>query len=177
MFDDSVAIVRNPDVTNGSTPLAAILSHDFWGHNLTDPTSHKSYRPLTTLMFQLEVRCLGLRAPPMKFHNFILHAVVCWLLLSVLPRLFPRIDTAMLFLAVAMFAVHPVHTEAVAGIVGRAELLCAVFYLLAILWCLRLEEKTRVSRRRIVVGYLGIALVSAVALLCKETGITILVSV
>ena len=32
-----------------------------------------------------------------------------------------------------MFAVHPIHTEAVSGLVGRAEMLCGVFYLLALI--------------------------------------------
>ena len=32
-----------------------------------------------------------------------------------------------------LFAVHPIHTEAVTGVVGRAELLSSVFFLLTIL--------------------------------------------
>lgn len=175
VFDDSVAVVRNQDVTNSSTTLAEILRHDFWGTNLSDPTSHKSFRPLTTLMFQLEVRIFGLRADPMKFHNFALHVLVCWLLLSTLPRLFPNTDTVVLFFATALFAVHPVHSEAVSGVVGRAELLCAVFYLLAILLSLRLDEFKEMSTRRNIVGYCCIVLLAALALLSKETGITVLV--
>ena len=35
--------------------------------------------------------------------------------------------------ASVMFAVHPIHTEAVSGLVGRAEMLCGVFYLLALI--------------------------------------------
>ncbi len=37
------------------------------------------------------------------------------------------------FLAGAIFAVHPIHTEAVASIVGQAELLCAAFSIVAVL--------------------------------------------
>lgn len=36
-------------------------------------------------------------------------------------------------LAALLFALHPAHTEAVAGVVGRAELICAVFYLLGMM--------------------------------------------
>ena len=47
------------------------------------------------------------------------------------------------FLAGVIFAVHPIHTEAVAGIVGHAELICAAFSIVALLlyaeaadlWC------------------------------------------
>lgn len=173
MFDDSVAVVRNPDVTNPST--SQIFRHDFWGTNLSDPTSHKSFRPLTTLMFQFEVHIFGLRADPMKFHNLVLHVVVCWLLLSTLPRLFPTIDIVFIFFATVLFAVHPVHTEAVAGVVGRAELLCAVFYLLTILLSLRLYEKKELSSSGKAFGCCGTVLLAAFALLSKETGITVLV--
>lgn len=37
------------------------------------------------------------------------------------------------FLAALLFAAHPIHTEAVAGIVGHAELLCAALALLALI--------------------------------------------
>ena len=36
-------------------------------------------------------------------------------------------------LAGLLFALHPIHTEAVAGIVGQAELLCAALSILALL--------------------------------------------
>jgi len=47
------------------------------------------------------------------------------------------------FLAATIFAVHPIHAEAVAGIVGHAELICAAFSIFAVLlyagaadlWC------------------------------------------
>ena len=47
------------------------------------------------------------------------------------------------FLAAVIFAVHPIHTEAVAGIVGQAELVCAAYSIVALLlyaeaadlWC------------------------------------------
>ena len=44
------------------------------------------------------------------------------------------------YAAAMLFAVHPVHTEAVSGIVGRAEVLCAAFYLLSLLSYVRAME-------------------------------------
>lgn len=51
VHDDIVAVVRNHDVT-GATGLVQLLVDDFWGTPLSDPHSHKSYRPLTTLTFR-----------------------------------------------------------------------------------------------------------------------------
>lgn len=35
-------------------------------------------------------------------------------------------------IAVFLFTIHPIHVEAVTSIVGRADALCGVFYLLAV---------------------------------------------
>jgi hypothetical protein len=51
VHDDLKAIVSNADVT-GEVAVAEVLVHDFWGSDIRSNTSHKSYRPLTTLTFR-----------------------------------------------------------------------------------------------------------------------------
>jgi hypothetical protein len=68
-----------------------------------------------------------------------------------------------------LFAVHPVHTEAVTGIVGRAELLAAVFVLTALLLHRRAQAVERPARFRE-----GAAVAYLLALLSKENAITFL---
>lgn len=51
VHDDIPAIVTNSDVT-GANPVLRIFENDFWGTPMSDPGSHKSYRPLTTLTFR-----------------------------------------------------------------------------------------------------------------------------
>lgn len=47
IFDDQVAVANNADVTSANaTDWAGIFAHDFWGGELRDAASHKSYRPL-----------------------------------------------------------------------------------------------------------------------------------
>ncbi|MED6278910.1 Protein O-mannosyl-transferase tmtc1 [Characodon lateralis] len=55
VHDDVWAIVNNPDVRPGSS-LRNIFSNDFWGKRMADNTSHKSYRPLCILTFNLSDR-------------------------------------------------------------------------------------------------------------------------
>lgn len=136
VFDDSVAIVKNADVTNPGTPWEALLRHDFWGANLTDKKSHKSFRPLTVLSFQQEARLAGLDPAQMKTTNWMLHTVIGLLL----PMFFQVVSWrrrckpwGVEYWAAVLFVVHPIHTEAVAGIVGRAELLTTVGFVLAVL--------------------------------------------
>ena len=44
----------------------------------------------------------------------------------------PSASTVELCLVAALFATHPIHTEAVTGLVGRAEVLAAIFYLMSL---------------------------------------------
>jgi hypothetical protein len=47
----TVALTPTPPPQPG-TPISKIFEHDFWGLPLSDPSSHKSFRPLTTLTFR-----------------------------------------------------------------------------------------------------------------------------
>lgn len=51
---------------------------------------------------------------------------------AALQLFLPSASGIELCLAAALFATHPIHTEAVTGLVGRAEVLAAIFYLLAL---------------------------------------------
>ena len=51
VHDDLVAIVRNPDIKSGSL-FGKVWKHDFWGKDIVNNGSHKSYRPLTTITFR-----------------------------------------------------------------------------------------------------------------------------
>ncbi|KAG5866812.1 hypothetical protein JTB14_002095 [Gonioctena quinquepunctata] len=74
------------------------------------------------------------------------------------------------FVASMLFAVHPIHTEAVTGVVGRAETLSSVFFLAAFI----LYSKATRSKKYTGWKYLLFSMVSiATAMLCKEQGITV----
>ena len=95
--------------------------------------------------------------------NVLLHAGVCLLVWHFARRL--SADARVATLAAALFAVHPVHVEAVANIVGRAELLAALLLLSGLL--LLLPRTGPLSARRT----LGAAAAFLAALLAKETAI------
>ncbi|GFX53361.1 protein O-mannosyl-transferase TMTC3 [Trichonephila clavipes] len=92
--------------------------------------SHKSYRPVCVFTYRLNYLLHGLQ--PFGYHlaNVVLHALVC-MLYKKTCSLFVSEGTA--FLAALLFAIHPLHTEAVTGVVGRAEILSSFFYLLTFL--------------------------------------------
>lgn len=51
-FDDNFALLSNADVLNDEVPLKDLLKHDFWGQDIRSAHSHKSYRPLTVLVYR-----------------------------------------------------------------------------------------------------------------------------
>ncbi|XP_068442485.1 protein O-mannosyl-transferase TMTC1 isoform X2 [Clinocottus analis] len=131
VHDDVWAIINNPDVRPGSS-LRNIFSNDFWGKRMADNTSHKSYRPLCILTFKLNILLGGMT--PLYFHiiNVCLHCAVTCLLMYTGER-FVFEDSRLAFVTALLFAVHPVHTEAVSGIVGRADVLACLLFLLTFL--------------------------------------------
>ncbi|KAG7199292.1 hypothetical protein KM043_018148 [Ampulex compressa] len=169
VFDDTEAIVNNEDVRNG--PLHDVFKNDFWGNRLSHKQSHKSYRPLTILTFRWQF-WLRQELVSQDYHivNIILHTIVCMLMLPVFNVLLRPKGENIAFYATALFAVHPVHAEAVSGVVGRAELLSALFTWLSLL----LYDRS-IHARQPLSGWsnmCGCIMSITVAMLCKETGIT-----
>ena len=129
VHDDTPAIVRNKDV-QGQTSIKDLLLNDYWGKPMSDPSSHKSYRPLTVLTFRLNRLIFG--RSPVSFHivNILLHLFMVDRVYSFLIGVKVKNQTAMI--AAILFGLHPIHSEAVANCVGRAEVISSHLVLSAI---------------------------------------------
>jgi protein O-mannosyl-transferase len=129
-MDDELYILQNPQVT-----------HVSWRGLLAPNAVTNVFRPLTFATLALNWTLHG--AQPFGFHllNLLLHASVTLLLYFLLGALLEGIPhrRTVAFVAAALFAVHPIHTEAVTSIVGRPELLAAGFLLAA--WILHLRDR------------------------------------
>ncbi|OAD62725.1 hypothetical protein WN48_07541 [Eufriesea mexicana] len=163
---DRRAILTNPDVLS-STPWSRLLENDFWGTPLNDRGSHGSYRPLCVATFRLNHLLGGL--DPWGYHlvNVALHAACTVLVVRVARKVLPGRNNLGHAIAGFLFAAHPIHSEAVAGVVGRADLLACLLTLSAFLAYSVHCERTRSSFPLIL------ALASStLATLAKETGIS-----
>ena len=170
VIDDGSAIRTNADL-RPETPLRQLLFNDFWGRPIDSQTSVKSYRPLTVLSFRWNFALHGLRVEGYHAANVALHAVCTALVVALARRLLPAADARVgARVAAAVFAVHPVHTEAVASIVGRAELLCGASFF----GCVLAHERAAAGGGRAIAAALALALAyvcAALATLAKETGL------
>lgn len=165
---DDVPIVEQSTRVREPANLRAIWLTDWWVEPredmpILDPGRDRLYRPLTLQSFALNYAIHGLA--PFGFHlvNVLLHAAVCGLVWVFAQRLVG--DTTVATIGAVLFAVHPVHAEAVAGIVGRAEVLSAMFMLLGLIALMPRGGWPSLSRTAA-----GAAAFSA-ALFAKETAI------
>jgi len=122
-LDDGPAIVTNPVVTEARWGEA--LLGPYW-HGVREGTG--LYRPVTVAGFALEWILWG--GSPVGFHlvSILAHGVASLLLLRLLLHFAPM---GAALAGAAFFAVHPLHVEAVANVVGRSELYVALSILAA----------------------------------------------
>ncbi|XP_055629787.1 protein O-mannosyl-transferase Tmtc3-like [Toxorhynchites rutilus septentrionalis] len=166
VFDDISAIKENRDLRPHSS-IKNVFLNDFWGTPMHKEQSHKSYRPLCVLTFRWNFLLHGFEPAGYHLVNMVLHLVVSLMYFRMCAMLLSEVSS---FAAAMLFAVHPIHTEAVTGVVGRAETLSSVFFLAAFIFY------TKATRRKRSTGwrYLSMAIIFvATAMLCKEQGITI----
>jgi len=123
VYDDVPVVRDDPRIHHLS---AGLLTMSYWGGDVRD----RIYRPFTTASLALDWAAGGGR--PFTFHltNVLLHVAVCLLVFALARRLLGAGAGALV--AALWFAVQPVHVEAVANVVGRAELLAAAGYLAAV---------------------------------------------
>ncbi len=125
VFDDNFLVAKHPALV-APFNLATLLSTPYWG----PIKAALLWRPVTTLSFSLGTQ-LGLTSMVWPHAiNLALHAAVTLLLYRLVLRLYN--DGVVALYAGLLFAVHPLHSEAVTWISGRAELLAAAFSLAAI---------------------------------------------
>ncbi len=155
-YDDYPIVVENRLVQSLDRLPILVASPEWRG------IDHLMYRPLTGVTYALNHAMSGLS--PWSYHatNVVLHALASALLLLVALRL--GLGPIAAGAAALLFAVHPIHVEAVANVVGRKDLLATVFALAMLL----------LHRRASLRGGLSLAwpvLAFAATMLSKEVGV------
>ena len=151
VYDDHVQIEENPYVQTTHFLRQALTTNVFSFKGAEGVTNY--YRPVMTLSFLAFNRMF--KGDPFGFHlmNLLLNCLVVLLAFLVSRRMFG--DFGHSFAAALIFAVHPIHTEAVDWIASITELELAFFLLLSFLFYLRLEDD---GARRKAVAYIGLVL-------------------
>jgi tetratricopeptide (TPR) repeat protein len=133
VFDSAMAITRDARI-QAVTPrnLGLILTEEYWHGSTTSGL----YRPLTTFSYLLNYAVFGNGTQPAGYHwvNFALHGVNVSLVYLLGILVFEAAAPAPALALAALWGLHPLLTESVTNVVGRADLLAA-FGVLAGLLC------------------------------------------
>jgi len=160
-YDDMHIVLENESIHSLSTLPDAIVS-SWWPDE--DGEDMGLWRPTSTAIIGLQWALFSNNPAPYHVVNVVGHALTTGVVVVLFAELLP-IPVALA--TGVIFALHPVHTEAVANVIGIAEIASTLFFLLACLLHLRGGPK---SRWRTV---LPVALLYALAFGAKEIAVTL----
>ena len=175
-LDDAIAITENQFTKDGFSGIKDIFTNEsftgFFGKK-KNLVAGGRYRPLSMVTFAIEYELFGLNPHISHFINVLLYAltgIVIFMLLSMV-----NISTGnqawylgFPFVATLLFIAHPIHTEAIANIKGRDEILAFLGALLALKFTLDYLDKGKMK----YLAYSG--MMFFLGLLSKENTVTFL---
>jgi tetratricopeptide (TPR) repeat protein len=133
--DDGTVIKSNKYTTAGISSLGKIFTSPyragFWNRK------EGLYRPLSVAMFAIEWQIAP--AKPVLNHviNVLLYALSMMVLFSVLKKILHTFHPLIPLVATLLFVAHPLHTEVVANIKSRDEILSLLFGLSSVYFMLK----------------------------------------
>ncbi len=157
LLDDESYLLENFRVRGGLT-----LDGVGWAFSAFHSAN---WHPLTWISHMIDVSLFGISPGPHHVVNVLLHSVNTVLLFLLLAGMTGSLPGSAA--AAALFAAHPLHVESVAWVSERKDLLCALFFLLAVIAYWRYARKGGAAR------YLGVVLSFALALLSKPMAVTL----
>ena len=175
-LDDSIVILENEFTKQGIAGISDILNYDtfvgFFGKK-KDLVAGGRYRPMSLVTFALEWQFFGQNPTVSHFINILMYGLTGVVLYLLMLLMFKNIRPPLeaYFIAIAttiLFLTHPIHTEAVANIKGRDEIMALLGSLTTLYWTFKyLNSKN-------ILYLFGAVVVYFLALLSKENSITFL---
>jgi len=176
VLDDQIVITDNKFTQKGVEGIWDILSTEsFSGYfgGQQDLVAGSRYRPLSIVSFAVEQSLFGSNPVERHLVNVFLYGLLGLLLFRIIAVIFPtKENSAWLvsipFLTAALYLFHPVHSEVVANIKGRDEIMTALGALGALYFALRYLP----SRKMIWLVLSGVSMF--LGLMSKENALTFL---
>jgi tetratricopeptide (TPR) repeat protein len=166
VLDDVMVLKDNTMVTQGTKAIGELLGTPHMRGYLVIPND--MWRPLSLVMFAIEYQVFGLNPVEEHFMNIVFYIGCVLAFFIFLDKFFDRKKTAVAFIAALVFAVHPIHTEIVANIKSRDELMCFFFAFLSLNLFMNYMKDGKIMQ--LVLGVLAFFL----SLMSKETVLTFL---
>lgn len=175
VWDDTALVLRDPLIRSWR-----LIPEGFQHFLFTDATASDFYRPLQRLTYTIDYAANPLPAWGYHLTSVLWHAAAAIALFFCADELLRACEVEerrrriVAFCATLIWAVHPVHSSAVAYIAGRADPLAASFGFLGLALGLRATRATTVVHRWVL--WTGAAAALLLSTLSKEMGFVFLVS-
>lgn len=127
-LDDNLVTQHHVFTSKGIAGIKQILQSNYYSNSADIKFG---YRPITHISFALEHQFLGEKATSSHAVNLLLYLCVVLLFYKLMYIWFSATNKLIPFIAALLFAVHPLHTEVVASIKNRDEILALLFAILA----------------------------------------------
>lgn len=164
-LDDLAAINENRFVQKGIDGVGTLFSTLYWDGFKSGGL--QQYRPLSLVTFAMEWEFFPNNPAAGHFMNVFYYALTGFILFRLLCRLFKN-NLVIPFVATLLFIAHPVHTEVVANIKSRDEILCMLFSIVSLYWILDFIDVKKISKL-----FLS-AFAFFLAILSKENALTMI---
>jgi protein O-mannosyl-transferase len=164
-LDDGVVITENLYTKKGIGGIKDLITHNlYYGYT---KIKVGLYRPLSLVSHALEYEFFGENPFISHLVNLLLFVMIVLLLYQLLADHIFKEYPLLPFFSALLFAIHPIHTEAVANIKGRDELFSFLFLLLTLVFLFKsLREEKQYK-------YFFLSLFTYfLALISKENGVT-----
>jgi len=165
VYDDDTQVIQNPYIRSFRY-LKEIFTTNVW--SFTGVTVSNYYRPMMTFGYLVCYKLFGMRAYGFHLVSLLLHVLIVCLVFVLTERLTG--DCVWAFVAGALFALHPIHTESVAWIAAVTDLELTFFYLLTFGFFLAVA-KPGGGRSEPMLAAMGVTFL--LALLSKEQAMTL----
>ena len=166
VLDDYPTIKENKLTKKGFNGVAEIFKHSYWYGN--DGKDDWLYRPLSVAMFAVEWQFWPDQPAAGHTINILLYGLTGFCLFLVLKKTFENYNLLFPLVVALLFIAHPLHTEVVANIKSRDEILTFLFFLLSFNWLLDYARKG--SNAKLA----GATMALFLALMAKESAIMFL---
>ena len=170
VLDDAIVITDNDFVAKGIHGIPDILSQSYFkGYKKLENLEFSGgrYRPIALVVFALEHQFFGANPKVSHLINVLLFALLIALLYYLLQKhIFKEQNNYLAFVTCLLFAVHPIHTEVIANVKGRDEILTFILIIVSLISIISYINTKRVWL--FIAGLISFFL----ALLTRESAVT-----
>ncbi len=156
-YDDNLVTMHHPLTSKGIKSIGKIFTSPYYSNGADISFG---YRPIVHLSFAIEHQFFGEKPGVSHFFNLLIYLGCVLTFFKLISSWFGQQGLFFAFAAAVVFAVHPIHSEAVASIKNRDELLAFLFAMLAFVQLNKYADKQQWWRIGLVVLFFVIGLLA-----------------